>query len=209
MGESKKIGILLVVALILLQCFSVGSSAEFTITTDVKDQWEPAIYGDTVVWTDERNGNMDIYEYDLKRIAYNYVTKTVAVAASGPYAQWYPAVYDSMVLWTQEKEDTQTGNLNTDIYLYNLATSQEMRITYDFADQWAPAIYGDHVVWTDNRDGNLNIYGVTLSPEEAAAPEPASQKKGTCLGTGFVAFAVILVVAIRYWPHSGQTSQLR
>jgi len=38
---------------------------EFQITTDSHDQYCPALYGNIVVWTDERNGNADIYGFNL------------------------------------------------------------------------------------------------------------------------------------------------
>ncbi|MBU7033742.1 MAG: hypothetical protein HXS49_01040, partial [Theionarchaea archaeon] len=52
MNHSWKVEVLLLaLALILLQCHSIRGAAEFAITTDVKDQWEPAVYGNIVVWT--------------------------------------------------------------------------------------------------------------------------------------------------------------
>ncbi|NMC76400.1 MAG: hypothetical protein GYA60_03795, partial [Candidatus Methanofastidiosa archaeon] len=36
------------------------------ITSDTFNQQRPAIYGDIVVWEDNRNGNSDIYGYNLK-----------------------------------------------------------------------------------------------------------------------------------------------
>ena len=39
--------------------------AEFQITRDLNDQNHPAIYGDMIVWQDERNGISDIYGYNF------------------------------------------------------------------------------------------------------------------------------------------------
>ena len=38
---------------------------ETQITSVEFDQIRPAIYGDRIVWQDERNGNWDTYMYDL------------------------------------------------------------------------------------------------------------------------------------------------
>ncbi len=46
---------------ILVSLFTVGGSGEFQITFDPAGQGFPAIYGDIVVWEDDRNGNWDIY----------------------------------------------------------------------------------------------------------------------------------------------------
>jgi beta propeller repeat protein len=57
----------------LLFVFAVGATAWATVTVSeafpiciaAGDQFDPAISGDTVVWYDGRNGNADIYGYDL------------------------------------------------------------------------------------------------------------------------------------------------
>lgn len=38
---------------------------ERQITTNPSSQSNPDIYGDKIVWQDKRNGNWDIYLYDL------------------------------------------------------------------------------------------------------------------------------------------------
>ena len=38
---------------------------EKRITTNTSDQWSPVIYGNKIAWEDFRNGNWDIYIYDL------------------------------------------------------------------------------------------------------------------------------------------------
>lgn len=41
--------------------YNLIEKEEFQITTDSSDQRNPAVYGDIVVWTDDRNNNEDIY----------------------------------------------------------------------------------------------------------------------------------------------------
>ena len=38
---------------------------EKRITTNTSEQWSPVIYGNKIAWQDLRNGNWDIYIYDL------------------------------------------------------------------------------------------------------------------------------------------------
>ncbi|MCH8218140.1 MAG: hypothetical protein IH892_15385, partial [Planctomycetes bacterium] len=50
-----------------------------------------------------------------------------------------------------------------DIYLYNLNTGREFRLTEDPADQTLPDIDGDLVVWQDNRLGSWDIFVMRLT----------------------------------------------
>lgn len=53
---------------------------------------------------------------------------------------------------------------NSDIYLYNLSTNEETKVSYS-GSGFVPAIYGDRVVWTDTRNGlnNTDIYMYNIS----------------------------------------------
>ena len=113
MSTRKVSGIFII---FLVSIFLVGGSNEFQITTDVKDQRSPAIYGDIVVWVDERNGNEDIYGYYLS-------TQEEFPITTEPHDQSSPAIYQDIVVWA----DTRNGN--TDIYGFNLLTQKEFQIT--------------------------------------------------------------------------------
>jgi beta propeller repeat protein len=126
---------------------------EFPIVTYRYDQIYPAIYGDIVVWKDERNGNEDIYGYNLETGQEFPVTTHLS-------DQSRPAVYNDIIVWDDER------NGNSDIYGYNLSTGQEFQITEDPSGQWGPEIYGSVIVWTDERNGNQDIYGLNLETGE-------------------------------------------
>jgi beta propeller repeat protein len=130
---------------------SVGCSHHWCITED--NQSNPAIYGDIVVWEDERNGDDDIYGYNLE------MGKEVRITTD-PYDQSDPAIYGDYVVWTDRR------NGNADIYGYTLSTQEEFQITKDPSNQQDPAIHSDIVVWTDKRNGNDDIYGFNLETGE-------------------------------------------
>jgi beta propeller repeat protein len=56
--------------LILMARLVTSSADEKPICTDLNDQRYPAISGDRIVWEDYRNGNPDIYLYDLSLVPY-------------------------------------------------------------------------------------------------------------------------------------------
>jgi beta propeller repeat protein len=93
--------------------FPVALSRLSTCPHDPK--WEdagsmaPAIYGNMVVWVDCRNGNEDIFGYDLS-------TEKEFQITFNEKSQKSPAIYKTMVVW----EDNRHGNW--DIYGTDIST---------------------------------------------------------------------------------------
>ncbi|MCO5382075.1 MAG: PKD domain-containing protein [Methanosarcina barkeri] len=116
------------------------------------------------MWVDDRNGNADIYMYDLSTSKEKRIT-------TNPSASYSPAIYGDRIAWMDDR------NGNWDIYVYDLATRQESHTT-DKSDQYYPDIYGDKIVWTDMRNGNADTYMGTLStsPVAAFSASPTSGK---------------------------------
>jgi beta propeller repeat protein len=107
---------------------------ETPITTNESGQQNPVIYGDEIVWEDDRNGNWDIYMYDLS-------TSTETQITTNESNQTDPAIEGNRIVWA----DDRNGNLG-DIYIYDLSSKKETRIT---KNGWAssPDIYGNNVVY--------------------------------------------------------------
>ncbi|WP_440955352.1 hypothetical protein ACSAZK_17830 [Methanosarcina sp. Mfa9] len=150
----------IVVALFLLPFICATASAEMAqgtetqITTDESEQFRPAICGDTIVWTDDRNGNYDIYMYNLS------TSEETRITTNDVFPEDYSAIYDNKIVWTDSR------NENSDIYMYDFFTLTETRITTSESDQFWPAIYGDNILWIDLRNGNDDIYMYNLSTSE-------------------------------------------
>jgi TolB protein len=139
--------LLLATALIAL---AAGVVAEFQVTTDTNTQWRPKVYDHYVVWQDQRNGNADIYGYDLS-------TGTEFPITTNSFNQEHPTIYGDTVVWY----DWRNGN--ADIYGINLSGGSEFPIVTQTSNQRLPVIWGDYVVWNDWRNGNWDIYGYQLS----------------------------------------------
>ncbi len=80
------------------------------ITTDPASQFDPAISGNIIVYTDLRNGNADIYYFDLAANAEIRVTTEPTPSISGNVV-----VYDG----------TRAGE--RDVFVYDLAAGRETR----------------------------------------------------------------------------------
>ena len=145
--KRKTLGVLAVV--LVLCILYVGGFSKAQKTEELSNQYYPAIYENYVVWEDSRNGNLDIYGYDLKKGLEFQITENKKDQLS-------PAIYGNVVIWM----DSRDGNW--DIYGYDLLTKEEFPITTNSCEQRSPAIYDDVVVWMDERNGNWDIYGCEL-----------------------------------------------
>jgi TolB protein len=165
MGTKCRICLVIVALSFLISFISAGSTAsrpflddqlslnESQITNNESGQMDPAIYEDRIVWQDERNGNWDVYIYNLS-------TSTETQITTNQSNQTGPAIYEDRIVW----QDKRNGNW--DIYLYDLSTQKETQITNELADQINPAINKDRIVWQDKRNGNWDIYLYDLSTQK-------------------------------------------
>ncbi len=144
--------LLALTVLFLLSLFvsAPALALESPLITNSATQTLPAIYGNNVVWGDSRNGNYDIYMYNLTTGGESQITSDTA-------DQSYPDIYGNKIVWT----DSRNGN--DDIYMYNLTTGQTTQITTNTADQENPKIYGNKIVWSDLRNISFDIYMYNLT----------------------------------------------
>jgi len=141
-----------------LHLYEISSATltQLPISSTAKPLGRVDIYENKVVYTDYRNGNSDVYMYDLS-------TNTEVPIAIAPSEQSSPRIYGDKIVWQDNRNET--GGVspgNYDIYMYNLTTGQESQITTNLAGQFQPAIYGNNIVWMDGRNGNNDIYMCSL-----------------------------------------------
>ena len=126
--------------------YDISTKKETQITTGPSDSLYPAIYGDRIVWDDNRNGNWDVYVYDLATGQECHTTDKSD--------QYYPAIYGDRIVWT----DMRNGN--PDIYMGTLSsasfsaspTTGKAPLNVAFTDKstGSPTSWeaGDHIVTT-------------------------------------------------------------
>ncbi len=129
----------------------------------VGDRASLAIDGTSVVWSAERDGDYDLYSWDLTQL---YPTGTAWIDAAGD--QMNPKISGDRVVW----QDNRSGNW--DIYMGDLSSSAVATVCTAAGDQESPAVDGDRIVWQDRRNGNWDIYMFTVSPTgPVPVPTPA------------------------------------
>lgn len=119
------------------------------ITTNSATQLDPAISGDIVVYTDLRNGNEDVYYYDLSdgtetRVTFNSANQRLNDASGSRIVV------------------TDLGAPGPHIMLYDVATGTASPLTSGPTDQ-NPRIDGDIVVFERGVSGSLNVFAYDLS----------------------------------------------
>ncbi|MGC1121630.1 MAG: hypothetical protein WBA22_11110 [Candidatus Methanofastidiosia archaeon] len=150
---------LLFILVFTLLMASVVSSAEqndFPLTLSHFTQVNPAIYGDTVVWQDNRNGNWDIYGYKLS-------TKEEFQITTDDHDQYRPAIYGDTVVWIDSGDEDKSMRR---IYYYGLLTGETTFVLTAAPVYSAPAISGDTVVWESYLDDKEGIIAHNLSTDE-------------------------------------------
>ena len=112
------------------------SGVEFPIVTNQNNQRSPVVYGDHVVYYDNRNGNWDIFVYDLSSSEGSHERAILEGQEEFPKTvleERYPAVYEDHIVWmyTKKSEDTEscTGSCNWCMYLYNITKEEGYPIT--------------------------------------------------------------------------------
>lgn len=95
------------------------------------------------------------------------------LVSSGTRYKGEPAVSGSRLVWLDERDRTHN------IYLYDLDTRSETRITNTPGDRHLPDISGDKIVWrqADQREGDTDIfcYDLATGQERAITADQANQ----------------------------------
>ncbi len=148
-------------------------TGDIRLTSNSAISWFPVVAVDTtnnihVVWTDDRDGNSEIYYKKLNNTGATVVDDTRITSDAGDSS--YPSITSDSsnnlhVAWLDDRDG------NAEIYYKKLDSSGtgitvDIRLTSDVSVSWFPAIAsnrnGIHVAWMDGRDNNLEIYYTAL-----------------------------------------------
>lgn len=131
------------------------------LTIEEHAQVYPKIYDDIVVWLDSRHEEgyhnprrYDVYAYDLKSEKEKKLTLSPSVEEGNL------SISGNLVTWADNRHADPEVNIhaenepgyNNDIYVYDLTTNQEKRITTYPGNDRYPDISGNNIVWLRQED---------------------------------------------------------
>ena len=148
------------------ELLTIPSHVVLPLTVASGYQGLPDIDDRLVVWQDNRNGNADIFNFNLK-------TDTEDDLITDPEWQGQPKTSEGRIVWADNR------NGNNDIFMYDMYDPfhQVVAICEASGDQLTPVIDGNTVVWADYRSGNWDIYMLDLltMEEKAVCTNSSSQ----------------------------------
>ncbi len=181
----KTIGRALVATMMLLPCLAsaqvAGAAAptltgvETRITTNLADQFDPAISGNLIVYTDTRGADRDIWYYDL-------ATGLEAPVTTAPGNQDLTDVSQGLIVYTDESV--------ADVVVFDTIAHSTTNLT-NAANSLSidPSIGQKLVAWTDNRDGNIEIYAKDLiTGEERRISNSPDRDERSAVSNGTIAW---------------------
>lgn len=130
------------------QVLSAASSGAGTTAISQSDY---SVSGDYIVWLGkDDDGNEQIY-------AQQFASGEIKAITSRISAKDVPAIYGTKVVWA-DKGKHDSSSAYWDIYSYDLATRQEMKLNKQEGVYAHPSVHEQGVVWTEARAYDVMIY---------------------------------------------------
>jgi beta propeller repeat protein len=138
--------------------YDIETDKTTQITTNEAGQIIPKIWGDYIVWQDNRNDNDKNNNPEWDIYLYNITTGEEKLISKAPGIHTNPNINDDKVVWEDGRNFNGMKELrwgsnvpdnNTDIYMYDIKTDKEEIVAAGSLQECNPTIYGDYIAWED------------------------------------------------------------
>lgn len=117
--------------------YDIAAQKEIPIATGPLKQGIPDISDNRIVWEDYNK--LDDYSGDI--FLYDLSTQSTKQITSDRIRQFHPKIHGDRIIWTDERRGGSSSDLyingqkpNSDVYLYDLRTGEERRLSEDKVD---------------------------------------------------------------------------
>lgn len=139
--------------------YDITAEEEVPICLAPRTQYVPKIYGDKIVWMDNRY--IDEHYHYINMYDLTEETEEPVYLDSFHQDQWWASIHGEKIAWQEKREN------DYDIYVFDLISEEAAQITQDPQAQTYPTIYENNLAWLDYRNGdNPEIYGYDLVTDE-------------------------------------------
>ncbi len=153
-----KFTFLCILCLLSISLFAAADGAGIMqITKNPAYQGRPSVYENYVVWQDGRNGDADIYLYDIS------TGEEKQISNSSTHDE-FPRIYGIYVVWMGYVPPYRSRIWQ--IYLYDITNGETRHVSPTSKHQTYPAIYENKVYWNDFRNSNQDIFMYDLDTEQ-------------------------------------------
>ncbi len=122
------------------------------ITPDVPLQYNPDIHENNIVWHDQRNGNWEIYLYDIS-------TETEKRITYEDEQSFCPQVNNNKIIYYYHDRITDDWSAR----LYNIDTKEQIIVDDKTYCDSHPDVFGDKVVWVSRANYESKIHVIDYS----------------------------------------------
>lgn len=158
-----------------LYMYDMSSGRITTLISNKDGLFSPSIDENKVAYVSYKGNVSDIHVLDIS-------TGGVKQLTSDPYEQDRPKIYKNMVVWEDDRSRYTKGSRVTnilDIYMYDLATNEEMPLITTQLKEMLPDIYGETVVCEIYADAAYErIYYYDLSSKKLEEITSSSMMMG-------------------------------
>ncbi len=127
--------------------FDIKSWKLVEITNDDSIQYEPDIYEKNIVWHDQRDGNWEIYRYNIS----NSLEQRLTFEDEESFC---PRIYeDKIVYYNHHRIDDTWSTL-----MYDMATGTKTILEVETNGDSRPVIYDHRVAWVNKSGGKNDIH---------------------------------------------------
>ena len=161
------------------------------LTTNTFGQYNPTIYGNWIVWQDNRNGQTDLYGFDLLR------NREVRITSS-PENEITPRLEGPWILTMEDSLGAGTGNGR----LISLPSLVSVPVTRTPTLKAWPALADGRAVWLETISNQASVVSVTLPALQAVF----QNQNAIAVTPGMVAYAGNAYGLLALWGPSGVQS---